>query len=252
MYIRPVQTNLVQPGDDLFAFLENNLGDLQERSVIVIASKIIATCQNRVVPVDVSNPAQKHQLVEEEADLFLPPHSSKYNLMLTVKNSILAVNAGIDRSNIADGFLLWPDKPQQVAAEIWHFLKEKYQLKQLGVIISDSRSFMLQWGVIGQAIGFCGFRPLRDYRGNNDLFGYEMKMEQTSVVHSLCTAAVLEMGEGAEQQPLAIISDIQQIDFMDHPPDEALLDSLHIELEDDVYHPLLEKVEWQQGGGGKQ
>ena len=71
----------------------------------------------------------KHDLVKSEADYYLPAHSSKYDLMLTIKDSVLAVNAGIDESNADNRYILWPENVQKVTNEIWEFLRKEYCLK---------------------------------------------------------------------------------------------------------------------------
>lgn len=244
MKITAIKTPIVQPNDDLKKIIKNSIDHLAERSVVVIASKIFSTCENRFVEKN-GDPNQKIDLIKSEADKFTDPHSSKYNLMMTIKRNILFVNAGIDESNANNQFILWPENPQQSVNEIWGFLKEEYNLKEVGVTMSDSASQMLNWGVVGRAIAYCGFNPLRSYVGTKDLFGKEMKMEKTNVMQSLTDAAVLEMGEGAEQTPIGIVEEISNIEFQDHVPTKEELDNLRINIEDDAFAPILTKAEWK-------
>lgn len=245
MKVTAVKTPLIKPGDDLKEIIKKSISTLPERSVIVIASKAFSTCENRFVEKN-GDPNQKFELIRQESDAYTEPHSSKYKLMMTINRNMLFVNAGIDESNANNQFLLWPADPQKSVNEIWHFLRDEYQLKEVGVTMSDSASFMLNWGVVGRAIAYCGFNPLRSYIGKPDLFGRPMIMEQTNVMHSLTDAAVLEMGEGNEQQPLAIVENISQIEFQDHVPTLEELNKLNINLEDDAFAPLLTKAEWQK------
>ncbi|NCN03670.1 MAG: putative folate metabolism gamma-glutamate ligase [Candidatus Pacebacteria bacterium] len=244
MKITAIKTPIVQPNDDLKEVIKNSIDHLAERSVVVIASKIFSTSENRFVEKN-GDPNQKIDLIKSEADKFTDPHSSKYNLMMTIKGNILFVNAGIDESNANNQFILWPADPQQSVNEIWEFLKEEYNLKEVGVTMSDSASQMLNWGVVGRAIAYCGFNPLRSYVGTKDLFGKEMKMEKTNVMQSLTDAAVLEMGEGAEQTPIGIVEDISNIEFQDHVPTKQELDNLKINIEDDAFAPILTTAEWK-------
>jgi F420-0:gamma-glutamyl ligase len=140
MKVTAIQTPIVKPGEDLHRFLTNHLPPLPEKSFVVITSKIVSFAQNRLVPIEPDNPGQKHQLARQEADLYLDPSASRYNLMLTVKNSILAVNAGIDESNSQGHYLLWPENPQQTADELWQFLRRQFGVKELGVILTDSKT----------------------------------------------------------------------------------------------------------------
>ena len=113
----------------------------------------------------------------------------------------------------------------------------KYKIKKLGVIITDSRTFPLRAGIMGVALGYAGFRAVRDYRGTKDIFGRVLKMSRTDVGDSLATAAVLCMGEGKEQQPLALIKDAP-IEFID----KINKKELQINIEDDLYLPLFRRI----------
>ncbi|MDP3758720.1 MAG: coenzyme F420-0:L-glutamate ligase, partial [Candidatus Daviesbacteria bacterium] len=107
-------------------------------------------------------------------------------------------------------------------------------------------------GVLGMAISYFGFKPLKDYRGTLDLFGRRFEMETTDIPDSLASAAVLEMGEGAECQPLAVITDVSYVEFIEEKyspktPD----DSFEIPEKEDLFYHFLSSVPWQKGGGGK-
>jgi F420-0:gamma-glutamyl ligase len=92
---------------------------------------------------------------------------------------------------------------------------------------------------------------LKSYIGTPDIFGRPLHFEKTNVADSLATASVVVMGEGNEQTPLAVISDVPFVEFQDKNPTQEELEGLHIELEDDVFAPLLTSVEWKKGKGGK-
>lgn len=245
MKVTAIKTPLIRAHDDLTEVIKQALPNLKERSILVIASKAFSTCEGRFVA-KTDDPEQKFSLIRQEADFYTEPHSSRYQLMLTIKHNFLFVNAGIDESNANDQFILWPNDPQASVNQIWQFLRSHYKLKEVGVTMSDSSSLMLNWGVVGRAIAHCGFNPLRSYVGKPDLFGRTMAMEKTNVMQSLTDAAVLEMGEGNEQQPLAVVEDISQIEFLNHEPTLAELAELKINLEDDAFAPILTKAEWQK------
>ena len=212
----------------------------------MIASKIFSLCENRIIKKVSGTKEEKHGLVKQEAEYYLDPHSSKYNMMLTIKGNWMFVNAGIDESNAENQYSLWPKDPQKSVNNAWRFLRQHYHVKQVGVIMSDSKSFPLNWGVVGHGIAHCGFKTLKSYIGKPDLFGRLMKMEQANMVQGITVAAVLEMGEGAEQTPIAIVADIRDIIFQSQPPTAQELKSLKINLEDDAYAPLLASVEWKK------
>ncbi len=250
MKVTAYKTPVVDVGDDLFRVLKENLPQIHENDVVVITSKIVALCEKAVVPKgNTKDRQEKQEIVKKQAEYFTSPHSSKYHLMLTIKQQLLAVNAGVDESNVKDHYVLWPQHPQESVNTIWNWLRENYTVKHVGVIVSDSRTMPLRWGVIGTYLAHCGFLALNDQRGKPDLFGRPMQMTQINVAEALAVAAVYEMGETDESTPLAVVSDASFVQFQDRLPSESELASLTIELEDDVYAPILTKAEWEKGEG---
>lgn len=253
MKVEAIRTPIVKPGEDLVEFFKKILPKPEEKSILVITSKIVSYAQNRLLPkLAPEEKARKHQFVREDADWYLEPDSSKYNLMLTIKNSLLAVNAGLDESNADGNYIFWPINLQEEVNKIWQELKTFYGLKEFGVIITDSRSIVLRYGVLGTAMAVCGFNPLNDRIGTKDIFGKKLEMTKINVSEGMAAAAVLEMGEGDEQRPVALISNIQQqVQFMDRPLNEKEIADLVIDPNEDVYAPVLMSVKWNKGGGGK-
>jgi Uncharacterized conserved protein len=166
---------------------------------------------------------------------------------LTIKNGTLAASAGVDESNANGHYILLPENPQNTANQIRQYLKTKFQLNNFGVIITDSISSPLRWGVRGIALAYSGFVPFRSYIGKSDIFGRTMHYSKVFLPDPLATAAVLLMGEGNESQPLVIISQLDFLDFVDRNPSPEELASVTIELEDDLYAPLLTAVKWLPG-----
>lgn len=248
MQVTAYKTPRINAKEDLFQVIADAIPYLPERSFLVIASKIVSTCENRFVPKVTGDRQEKHDLVRQEAEWFIEPHSSKYDLMLTIHRNWMFVNAGIDESNADNQYILWPKDPQASVNAVWRFLREHYKIKEVGVTMSDSISIPLNWGVMGHAIAYCGFNPLKSYIGKPDLFGRTMKMEQVNIMQSVTAAAVLEMGEGNESTPLGVVRDVKDVEFLDHEPTATELANLKIALEDDAYAPILTKAEWKIGG----
>ncbi len=246
MKVTAVKTPIIKEGDDLKPIIKSSMTDIPEKSVIVVTSKIISYSQGRLVDQETGTRKEKHHLVKQEADAYLPSSYSTYDMMLAIKNHTLTVNAGIDESNAAGKYILWPEQIQKQANRIWKFLRQEYQVEKLGVIITDSRTWPLRWGVVGTCLAHCGFKQLADYRGHKDLFGREIKMVQVNVAEAVAAAAALEMGEVAEQTPLAVVTDVKHIQFQDRVPTGQELDELHVEVEDDAYGPFLTSVDWRR------
>ncbi len=246
MLIRPVKTKKVIPGKDrdIFLILAKYLPKLKEKSVVVITSKIVAICQGRFAD---PKKVTRDELVEKEAERYLPRQSNKYNVMLAVKNGTLIASAGIDESNAAGNLILWPKNLQKSANQIRAFLKKKFNLNNLGVIITDSKLTPLRRGVTGVCIAHSGFLALNDYRGTPDLFGRKLKVTQANVAEGLAASAVALMGEGREQTPIAIIEDTPFVQFQKRVPSKKELAFLKIRLEEDVYGKILTSVKWRKG-----
>lgn len=252
MIVKAIKTRkFLPPKDDLWKLLSENIKFLKENSIVAVTSKVVAIAEGRCIAKD--KVVDKDQLIISEADKYIPRHKSYQQLVIqTIKNNMIIASAGIDESNGAGYFILWPKNPAKSAKKIWQFLREKYQVKNLGVILTDSRLIPLRRGVVGISIGYFGFNPLRDYRKTKDIFGREFKMELSNLPDSLASAAVLEMGEGIEQQPFAIIEDIPNLDFIDRewiPSSKD--DSFDIVPKEDMFYTLIKSVKWKKGGGGK-
>ncbi|NMC35816.1 putative folate metabolism gamma-glutamate ligase [Candidatus Beckwithbacteria bacterium] len=246
MRVKAIKTKLVKPGDDLLQIIEQSIAQIPEQSVLAVTSKIISYAQNQLVPIAATKKKDKIAWVKKEAELYYGPYSS-YKLMLAIKNNTLCVNAGIDSSNAQNQLVLWPKNLQQETNRIWQFLRDHYHVKQVGVIVTDSKTTPLRWGVTGTCLAHCGFKALRECRGDKDLFGYTLTMVQVNVAEALAVAATFEMGEVAEQTPLAIINSPSQVEWQDRVPSKKELDELLISLDEDVYAPMLTAIPWQKG-----
>lgn len=253
MKIKAYKTKILQAGEPIEQLIIDTFDSIPENSIITIVSKAFSFAENRFVKKITGTTEEKHELAKQECDFYLDASVSRYNLLLTIKRNCMFFNGGIDESNSDDMYTLWPTDPQKSVNAVWNFIRSRYAVKNVGVIMTDSKTFPLSWGVVGHGIVFCGFNPLKDYRGTKDIFGREMQMERLSMVQSFATAACLEMGEGNEQRPIALISEIQQdVAWQDHVPTEAELAVLDITIDDDAFGPLLKNVDWQKGKGGIQ
>lgn len=246
MKVTAYKTHKVDVGEDIYKILDDYLPKLPENSVVAIASKIIAFCQKDVIKKEPG--MEKRDLIEQEADYYLgDEYPRPFGQSISIKNYTLTASAGIDESNGNGYFILWPKNLQKITNEIWKYLRKKNNIKNLGIIVTDSRVVPLRWGVIGIALSWCGFESLKDYTGEPDIYGRIMMVEKTSLIDSLATAATVTTGEGGEQKPLAVIEDIPFVKFQDRPPTEEEIKKLQIVLKDDLFEPLLSSVTWQKG-----
>lgn len=244
MKVNAVKTKKIVKGDKLFDVLNQSITSLPDNSVVAVSSKIISICEGRIVKIGEKD---KDSLVREEAEFYLSPEHSKYGFILSIKHNVLIPSAGIDESNANGHYVLWPGNPQKAANDVRAYLRKKFKLKNLGIIITDSKTSPLRWGVTGVSIAHSGFSALNDYIGKKDIFGRIFKVEKSNIADALAVSAVAVMGEGAEQTPIAVIEDVPFVKFQDRNPTSKELEELHIKLEDDLYAPLLEKVKWKKG-----
>lgn len=236
MIITAIKTGRVVPAErSIFQILDNELSSLPEKSILAITSKVVSLCENRVVPMDTIS---LENLIKQEADYYLPRHDNKYKQSFTITNHTLMLRAGIDISPKSGYYILWPKDPQKTAEDVMVHLKNKFGLRQLGVVITDSVSTPFRLGVTGIAIGFSGFKPLKDYNAS-----------RANIAGGLAAAAVLAMGEGKEQTPLALIKDVDFVDFCEGEPASEDLESFNLTMDSDLFAPVLENADWQKGSG---
>lgn len=250
MKVKAIKTRKFLPPKDNLEDLLSAIKKLEENTVVAIASKVVSIAEGKCVPVDV---VEKDKLIFKEADKYLPREfTPSQSVIFTVKNNMMIASAGVDESNADGHYILWPKNPELSAQKIWQYLRRKFKLKNLGVIITDSRVTPLRRGVVGVAVAFFGFKPLKDYRGKEDLFGRIFEMETSDIPDSLATAAVLEMGEGAEGKPIAIITDIADIEFIQKKYiAKSPEDAFEMPEKEDMFYPFLSSVKWEKGGSGK-
>jgi coenzyme F420-0:L-glutamate ligase len=227
MIVTPVRTRIFREKEDLFDFVSRYFKEITEQSIIVVTSKIVALSEGRTALIE--NSKSKERLIISESEFAMPTKHA----WLTIKDGIVMASAGIDESNADGKLILLPKDSFKAARTLRMRFRKEYGLKKLGVLITDSRTMPLRAGVTGVAVGYSGFRGIKDYRGLKDIFGRKFKVSRTDVADSLATAAVLVMGEGNEQFPLAIITKAP-VEFSDRiSPKE-----LRIDIKDDMYRPL--------------
>ncbi|MFA4975806.1 MAG: coenzyme F420-0:L-glutamate ligase [Candidatus Paceibacterota bacterium] len=235
MKIIPIKTKIFSENEDLLQFVLRYIKKVPENSVIVITSKIVALSEGRIVLIDktISHDKMREKIIKSESDFML---RTKYT-WLTIKDGMVMASAGIDESNADGKMVLLPKDSFKLADFVRKELCKKFKIKNLGILITDSRLFPLRAGVVGVALGYAGFKGIRNYVGKKDIFGRTLKFSRTDVADSLATSAVLCMGEGREQKPLALINNAP-VEFTD----KINRKELYIDPREDLYQPLFEKI----------
>lgn len=214
---------MVEAGDDLAAVVGDALlregFALADGDVLVIAQKIVSKAEGRTVALAGIEASPRAQEIGKAADkdsrlveLMLSEASEVMRIMPGVvitrhRHGHVLANAGIDASNVAgndDVVLLWPVDPDRSARTLRAAIEARFAVR-IAVIISDSLGRAWRIGTSGTAIGVAGMKPLRDRRGEDDLFGRKLRATVIGVADEIAAAASLVIGEGAEATPAAII-----------------------------------------------
>jgi len=215
---------LFQSGDDLAGAIVEAIrasGDFpQDGDVVVVAQKVVSKVEGRTVPLAGVSPGPQAREAAAKADkdpaVVELIAAESQELMRVVPGVIIArhrtghvlANAGIDASNLPCGgtgaVLLWPQDPDASARQLRAALEAAFGVR-LAVIVSDSLGRAWRMGTTGSAIGSAGLKPVRDRRGEPDLFGRTLQATVIGVADEICAAASLVMGEAAEGTPVAIV-----------------------------------------------
>jgi coenzyme F420-0:L-glutamate ligase len=220
LLVIPVAAPVQQHAFDLVATLSQSIrasGEtLEDGDVVAVSSKYTAISEGRIVRMDevqVTPAAQAiadryhmnpviAQLVVQEADHVF---GGIPGFLLTFKDGILSPNAGLDRSNIPNGYaVLFPQYPYRSAESLRQGLQAEFGVR-LGLILTDSWLMPGRLGTTGVALATAGFQPIQDERGKTDLFGNPMQVTQRGIADTICAAAQLVMGERDEATPVAIV-----------------------------------------------
>jgi dihydrofolate synthase / folylpolyglutamate synthase len=245
MNIQAIRTEVVRhKSTSLTSLLDRSVSQISERSILVITSKVVSLCEGRVREM---RGLSKSVLAQEEADMYIPAGENRYGITLSVKHNMLIPNSGVDESNADGQYVLWPKDPQASANDIREYLVKRFECSSVGVIITDSTTTPLRWGTQGIALSHSGFAALHDYVGTPDIFGKTLEVTKSNIRDALAAAAVVVMGEGVEQTPLAIIEDIPFVTFQNRNPSTEELEQLHIDIDDDVYGSVLKRAPWKRG-----
>ena len=206
---------------------------MKECDIFCITSKIVAIHQwrcEKVWSVD-----KKELILQEAEKIVMSDAVPGKDIYITVKGNTITPSAGIDESNADGHYIFWPENIQEITKEIWEYLRQKHNIKNLGVLMTDSSTTPLRWWVLGQAIGFYGFEPLRNYIGTKDIFGKTMEIAKANIPDSLSAMAVYLMWEWNEKIPMLIIRWDKNIQFTE----KDTYDDFIVPFDEDLYGPLL-------------
>lgn len=213
---------LIKKGDNLAqlvcAAAERQGTPLQDSDVIVVTHVAASKAEGHVYNLDEVIPSEFAKTVAKQLDkdpalvevILRESRAIRRmgdgHLITETKHGFVCANAGVDQSNVSGGRIVaaLPKNPDRSARRIAKGMK-KLTGKDVAVIISDTHGRPFRNGEINIAVGVAGINPIRDRRGETDLFGYVLRVKQTAVADELASAAELVIGQAKEGIPVAII-----------------------------------------------
>jgi coenzyme F420-0:L-glutamate ligase / coenzyme F420-1:gamma-L-glutamate ligase len=230
---------LLTRGDDLAAIIvarAEKLGvGIRTRDVLVVGQKAVSKAEGRIVDISQIQPSQRAIRISKRTgkspefvevvlrDASRIVRADHQALIVTTRTGTTCLNGGVDKSNVKGDnmYALLPKDPDASARQ----LMKRIALitgKQIGVIISDTRSRPFRLGQVEECIGVAGLSPLVDYRGSKDLFGYTLHFKNIALADELASAAELVMGQGREAAPAAIIRGLRRVKFQNRASTRSL------------------------------
>jgi coenzyme F420-0:L-glutamate ligase / coenzyme F420-1:gamma-L-glutamate ligase len=191
----------VHPGDDLAALIEPPLraAEVRNGDVLAVTQKIISKAEGRVVPAEGIDwvAAESRRIVARRNEI----------VITETRHGFVCANAGVDASNVADGFVsLLPEDPDGSAEELRASIADRIGAR-IGVVITDTFGRAWRRGVVNVAIGCSGLPALVDLRGSTDDRGHELSATIVALADEIAAASGLVMPK-AGRIPAAIVRGI--------------------------------------------
>lgn len=189
----------IRPGDDLGAIVAGALEDvaLTDGDVVVVTQKVVSKAEGRLVGADDRDGAvgsETRRVVARRGDL----------VIAETRHGFVCANAGVDASNVDDGFLcLLPEDPDASAARLRDALEERLGVGP-AVVVTDTFGRPWRQGVVNVAIGVAGLPALVDLRGTLDQGGRTLEATVVALADEVAAASGLVMGK-ADRIPVALV-----------------------------------------------
>ena len=190
--------------------------EINDRDIVVFSQKIVSKNEGRilslssVVPSLLANGiASSYGKDPRLVELILSESKRIVRMedgiiIVETKHGFVCANAGIDESNVQDGYAtLLPDDPDQSANLLRDRIEQKTG-KNIAVIISDTFGRPFRLGQTDVAIGIAGLEPILDYNGKPDTFGKIMQVTAIAIADEICSASELVMGK-VQKCPIVIV-----------------------------------------------
>ena len=189
--------------EELIGKLKENKISLEDSDVIVITQKIISKVEGRKIDI---NKEDLEEVIKNESLQIIRKRGE--TIIAQTKHGFICANAGIDKSNIEEGFaLLLPEDPDKTSRDIRKKIEHRTG-KKISVIICDTFGRAWRKGQTNVAIGSSGIEPLESYIGEKDTFDNELFATEIAIVDELAGAAELVMKK-SDNIPVVIIKGVK-------------------------------------------
>ena len=205
----------IESGDNLVYLIRESF-EINDGDVLVFSQKIISKNEGRIRSLSSVNPSlladgiassygkdpRLVELILSESKRIVRMENGV--IIVETKHGFVCANAGIDESNVKDGYAtLLPDDPDKSANLLKDRIKQKTG-KDVAIIISDTFGRPFRLGQTDVAIGIAGLEPILDYNGKPDTFGKIMQVTAIAVADEICSTSELVMGK-VQKCPIAVI-----------------------------------------------
>jgi coenzyme F420-0:L-glutamate ligase/coenzyme F420-1:gamma-L-glutamate ligase len=194
----------IEPGDDLAAMIVDAIAseglELASDDILVVTHKVVSKQESRIVEIPTEE-AYRDVIAGESVSII----RRRGDLVIAqTRHGFICANAGVDRSNVAEGYaLLLPIDPDRSAHRLRTLITRAAGV-DIGVVITDTFGRPWRRGLVDVAIGVSGVTAIVDLKGTTDTHGNELNVTEVNVVDEIAAAADLVMGK-ATGIPVAIV-----------------------------------------------
>ncbi len=237
----------IKKGDNLAAIITESatreIGDLQDKDIVVLTSKIVSKAMGRMRRMDDVVPGRRARYIskktgkdakwlqmifDEENEIVaivplrglierhifgasedaacteeLVEHEQALCITKSRAGRLHTCDAGIDGSNHEKGVVSLLPADPDAAAKDIRTDLEKLSGKKIAVVLADTE--MIPFGTMDFAVGSSGIEPVSKQFGHKDLFGKPKFGGMDITAHELCSASALVFGQTGAGIPAAVI-----------------------------------------------
>jgi len=212
---------IVTPGMDLAALIQQaSLAaplPLQAGDILVVTQKVVSKAEGHLIVLKDITPSPLAQSFARQwgkdprhVEVVLQQSRrivkmDRGVLITETHHGFICANAGVDQSNIEgeEVVAVLPPDPDASAREIRQALRERLGF-DVAVIISDTFGRPWRHGLVNIAIGLSGIEAIKDYTGQLDAQGYELRVTALAIADELAAAAELVMNK-LDNVPVAVV-----------------------------------------------